>query len=623
MKNRQKYLYILLMSAVLLLGFIFIAQAADTALPHFQIQSPYNKEAESVSIFDAGDGNYYVFLPSYADMEHVTVSIPGNKGYSLGVTNLVDGMNCSGFKLETPYDFAVNEQIVATLWFYQSANVATMYIDTASGSIDHIHADKNYKEHASLLLYTPEGTLDFQDELATLKGRGNSTWTLDKRPYALELSEDGNILEMGSATNWVLLANAYDETNLNNKLVLDLASRLGLQWIPESRWVDLYINGEYRGLYLLTEKVEVHDNRLNIDTNSGDFLCKIDFISRWHMLQNPFLSAAGRTIEISEPEILAESEQAEIVRLVNQMEQALLSETDLNNSTVIDLDSWVRRYLIDEIAGNIDSDHISSYFYYSGGKFYAGPLWDYDLSFGHCSRNQDPCVFIAKNLKRSDTLRSVYHGTLYSNQSFYNRMVGIYRTELRPLLQNIVDSEIVELSNLISKAAQSNSIRWCAMFGTQQISSGKIIHKPEELKEYLAARIDFLDSAWLENTEYCTVQFENEPGADYWNVSVPKGSCVEITYVNLENSVWVNSETGDIFDFSQPVTSDMILSKQITANGNVPVTVSEPLIARDYITLLSIAILFILLVAWMILDIVQRRKERSVADEYKRTKVSS
>lgn len=619
MKKCQKYLYILLISSILLLVSVFIALATDTALPCFHIQSQYSTETEDISIFDAKNGNYYVFLPSYTNLEQVSVSLPGNLHYSVGDSDLYEGMDCSNFKLETPYDFAVNAQTVATLWFYQSANVATMYIDTASGSMDYIHKDKNHEEYASLLLYTPEGTLDFQDDFTTLKGRGNATWHYDKRPYSLKLSGDGNLLEMGSAANWILLANAYDETNLNNKLVLDLASRVGLQWTPESRWVDLYLNGEYSGLYLLTEKVEIHDNRLNIDTNSGDFLCKIDLNRRWDTLRNPFLSEAGRTIEISSPEIPAASEQIEIEQLVNQMEQTLLSETDLRNSSIIDLDSWVRRYLIDEIAGNIDSDLASSYFYYHDGVFFAGPVWDYDMVFGNSDRNRNAHSFIARNEKKSATILSPYYSALYANESFYNRMLDIYRAEFTPVLQSMIDNELVAQSDFIRNASKSNSVRWQSMFDTLQSWSQDTVHTNEGLREYLSQRIDFLNSVWLESKEYCTVQFEPSAGGMYWTISIPKAGYVETSHIDTVSTDWINTETGEIVDFSQPIMTDMILSKQITETESVHV----PWVAVDYITLLSITILFILLIGLMILDIVLRRKERVTADERKQAKVSS
>ena len=619
MKNSHKYLYVLLISSILLLASVFIAKAEDTALPCFHIQSPHSTKIEDISIFDAEDGNYYVFLPPYADMDLVSVSLPRNLHYSVGNSDLYEGMNCSGFKLETPYDFAVNAQEVATLWFYQSKNVATMYIDTATGRMNRIHEDKNYEESASLLLYTSVGTLDFQDEFTVLKGRGNATWDYDKRPYSLTLSGNGNLLEMGSATNWVLLANAYDETNLNNKLVLDLASRVGLPWAPESRWVDLYLNGEYNGLYLLTEKVEVHDNRLSIDTNFGDFLCKIDLNARWDTLQNPFLTETGRTIEISSPETFTKSEQVEIERLVNQMEQEILSGTDLRSSTIINLDSWVRRYLVDEISGNIDSDLASSYFYYHDGVFYAGPVWDYDKAFGNEERNQEPCSFVAKNAYKSDTYYSPYYSALYTNESFYNRMLDIFRTEFVPILQRMINDEIAAQSDFISKASKSNSIRWRSMFDMLQSWPQDAVHTQEDLREYLSQRINFLNSVWLEHKEYCTVQFEPTPGGMYWNISIPIGGYLETSRVDIVHTDWVNVETGELVDFSQPIMTDMIVSKQISGAKSV----FELMVTRDYITLLSIVVLFIVFVCLMMLDRAHRRKERSIADEQKRTKVSS
>ena len=75
------------------------------------------------------------------------------------------------------------------------------------------------------------------------------------------------------------------------------------------------------------------------------------------------------------------------------MEEIIFSGEDLRNSTIIDLDSWIRRYLIDEISGNVDSDHASSYFYYTDGLFYAGPVWDYDLAFGNSDQVPDPVSF--------------------------------------------------------------------------------------------------------------------------------------------------------------------------------------------------------------------------------------
>jgi len=559
----QKYLCLLVLTAALVCVAVYSTPEAATQFPEFVVQGPESYPAQKVSIFDAENGNYYVFLPSYADMEKVTVSVGQTHFFSVDKISLSDGMDCGSFELETPYAFEIDHQQLGALWFVRSANVATMYIDTVSGNMKYLHQNKSHRETASVMLYTADGNMEFSDERSSLSGRGNASWEYDKRPYTLTLSAERALLDMAPATKWVLLANAADETNLNNKLILDLARHVGLQWTPDSRWVDLYLNGEYSGLYLLTEKIEVHKNRLNIDTDSGDFLCRVDLEERWPSLHNPFYSASGRTVEISFPEYPSVRTPSEIAELVNQLEAELSSGTDLSKSSLIDLDSWVRRYLIDEISANIDSDLASSYFYCSNGVFYAGPLWDYDMTLGNYPRNQEPCSFIAKNPWKSDTNHSAYYEALCSNTSFHSRMLEIYRTEFVPEIQKLLDTDLDQLISFLRPASQANSLRWRTMYDNLPAD---VVHTPDALKDYLFRRIQFLNSAWLENTPYCTLQFEARPGSSYLNVSVAKGHCLESSYINTKTTVWIDSETGEPFDFRQPITRDMILRRQHTEN---------------------------------------------------------
>lgn len=560
MKMIQKYLCLLVFTAALVCIVVLAAPQAAEPLPCFVVQGVEGAPAQNISTFDANNGNYYVFLPSYADLDQVTVFLPQSQTFGVDEIPLSDAMDCSRFELETPYVFTRDQQQIGALWFFRSANVATLYIDTVSGNMKYLHQNKDHKETASVLLYTTEGKIGLSDERSTLTGRGNASWEYDKRPYTLTLSADASVLDMAPAAKWVLLANAADETNLNNKLVMDLASRVGTQWVPESRWVDLYLNGEYSGLYLLTEKIEVHGNRLAIDTDSGDFLCRIDLDERWATLQNPFSTGAGRTVEISAPKILKEGDQSHIESRVRALEQEIFSGADLRKSTVLDLDSWVRRYLIDEISANIDADLASSYFYCSDGILFAGPLWDYDMTLGNFPRNQDPHAFIAKNPHKSDSLHSAYYGALYQNESFHDRMVEIYRTEFTPVLQELLNGEIDYLIDFLRDASQANSLRWRSMYDHLPAD---VVHTPSALKDYFSRRIRFLDSAWLDNRVYCTVQFESSPGSAYKNVSVEKGSCLQSAYINTETVLWMDTETGELFDFSQPVRNDRILSKYI------------------------------------------------------------
>lgn len=607
----KKYLYIFVCTILLMAVAFFISTKEKAAVPSFFVHGPYDAVGREVSIYDAGNRNYYVFLPSYANSEQVTIFGNTRNKVSIGDVMLSDGMDCSDFDFEIPYDYSVNGQKTATIWFYHSENVATMFIDTATGSMERIHEDKSYEENASITLYTVDGTVNHSDDKSTLKGRGNSTWEREKAPYALTLSVDGDLLGMGEATNWVLLANAYDETNLNNKLALDLAAQVGLPWTPECRWVDIYLNGQYNGLYLLTEKIETHKNRLNIDTESGEFLCKVEFNDRWKSLRNPFLSEAGLTIEISYPQTVSEQEFNTIMRLVNRMENSILSEESLLNSDIIDFDSWVRRYLVDEICGNVDSDLASSYFYFSNGRFFAGPAWDYDLTFGNNYRNEDPRSFVARNKYRSNKLHSPYHSSLYKNESFYNRMVELYITDFLPILNELIGGKIEQLGESIYSASIMNSLRWKEMYESWNT------YTVYDLADYLKQRVDFLNHAWIENVEYCIVQFQSVTDAKYQNIAVKKGKCIETTYIDYQSNVWIDTATGEVVDFSEPIMTDLVLSKQPDKTSSQ----KNPLQAPEYITILSFAILITMLVGMAIVDATRRAKERRKAEETQYLKV--
>ena len=559
MNRFLKNVYVIIATLVLLLGAAFVATKESSAPPHFRVQNEFGEQ--NISIYDPCDGNYYVFLPSYANLQTVQAILPSDKIYYLDDIRLTDQMTCEVFELERPYHFTINGEDTGTFWFYQSQNVATMYLDTASGGMSQIHDDKNYEEYAAMTLYLPDGTLDYSDGISRLKGRGNSTWSQEKRPYLLKLSSEGDLLGMGSGKKWVLLANAYDETNLNNKLVFDLASQVGFSWSPDCEYVDLYLNGEYSGLYLLAEKIEVHADRLNIDSDYGDFLCKVDLPNKGDSLQYSFESGMGRIIEICDEDSLADENIERISGLVNRMEEEFCAEIDLTSSDVMDLDSWVRRYLIDEISGNIDSDLTSSYFYYSAGKFFAGPIWDYDMAFGNHYRNQEARSFIAKNAYKRRTQPSPYYSHLYSNESFYQRMVEIYRTEFLPILQKMISHDIDAQIQSISVAARMNSIRWQLAYERWKVKNMVfgVVQNADALKPYLIRRVEFLNSAWLENRDYCTVQFEAEPGDAYWGISVEKGTCLETTFMDLVDTVWVDMDTEEVVDFQQPITRDMVV----------------------------------------------------------------
>ena len=566
MKGFRKNSYVIFSTLMLLLLLLCVAETEEApASPYFQLRD--DSGLQKITVFDAGDGNCYVFLPSYADLGELQVILPPDQEYCLDGIPLYDKMSCGSFELEKPYIWATDGTCLGNLWFFRSRNVATMYLETASGEMTQIHNDKDYEEYASMTLYSSDGTIDHYDIGTRLKGRGNATWDCDKRPYVLTLSADESLLGMNSGKKWILLANSYDETNLNNMLVYDLAAHTDFPWSPECRFVDLYLNGEYSGLYLLTEKIEIQENRLDLDETAGDFLCTVEIWERKDLLQSPFESSMGRIVGVCYPEFLPKEDLEYISYLVYLMESDLSSGMDLRSSEILDLDSWVRRYLIDEISGNIDSDLTSSYFYFTDGKFYAGPIWDYDMAFGNNLRNQEPCALLAKNTMKASYFPSPYYSTLYANGSFYNRMVEIYSREFAPALKNLISGELDIWIAQIREASRMNSIRWRSMFD-EWSRDYDFVDTPEDLKDYFIRRVQFLDGVWLENRDVCTVQFEPTPDSPYWNISVDRGAILEASFVDLENTVWIDAQTGIPVDFQEPVMQDLIVVPEVSPEGS-------------------------------------------------------
>ena len=529
------------------------------------------EHVERIAFYTAENGLTYIFLPSYAELDHVTVVFPENKRGFIGDVALKSGDNCSAFSLNQKYEYQLGRES-GILKFYQSANMPTLYIETASGSMDAIYADKEHEEIASITLYSPTGEIEYADRSCLLKGRGNSTWRVPKKPFLLRLSDAAGLLGMAEDTDWVLLANSHDESNLHNKLLLDLADRVCEEWTPRCEYIDIYLNGQYNGLYLLTEKVESGKNRLDIDIGAGDFLCTVDFAIRTEILENPFLTKIGRTIAICEPGILSAEAKERIIDLVNQQEEILLSQMDLTQSQLVDIDSWIRKYLMDEIAGNLDSDMSSSYFYYSDGVFHGGPVWDYDMAFGNTIQTHYPKAFIAKNYEKYGYLSSPYYNALFNNDSCTQRMAELFERDFLPVLNQMIDHDVQYTADQISSAAAMNQSRWPLEINEHPESTawGRYVNTTESIVHFLKGKTELLSNVLIKKEPYCTVQFEHSEEAHFWTVSVPRGSVLAETdivneplYSEVNDVTWMISGTTEIFDPGKPILEDMVLRRVV------------------------------------------------------------
>ena len=119
-------------------------------------------------------------------------------------------------------------------------------------------------------MISADGAAIYDGSVKQLKARGNSTFlNTDKKSYQMKLPAGEDLLRTGKPENkaktWVLLAGYFDATQMHDKLVKDLAAQLGLEYTASCGWVNLYYDGEYRGVYLLSEKNGIGETSVNIN----------------------------------------------------------------------------------------------------------------------------------------------------------------------------------------------------------------------------------------------------------------------------------------------------------------------------------------------------------------------
>jgi hypothetical protein len=200
-----------------------------------------------------------------------------------------------------------------------------------------------------------------------IRGRGNSTWGMPKKPYRVKLTDKQSLLGMPSSKDWVLLANYSDKSLLRNALAMELGTRMGMPWTPRSGFVELYLNERYDGVYLLSENIKVSKDRVNIDQLAagdvsadkitGGYLLEVDFRQDGHTM---FSSIDQLPIVFQDPEDPVQAQEDYINGYINQFETALHSSGFADPTTgyaaYIDVDSFVRWFLVNELFRNVDAN---------------------------------------------------------------------------------------------------------------------------------------------------------------------------------------------------------------------------------------------------------------------------
>lgn len=286
-----------------------------------------------------------------------------------------------------------------------SGTLPVMYINTEGyhnidSKDEYLHADW-WLDNMGIEDYESIGSADAPLGMQ-IKGRGNYTWTLKKKPFRIKLDEKQPIMGMKSNRHFCLLSHADDHfAKLKNTLGFELSRRIGMPYTPEQRPIEVVLNGQYIGLYFLTEKIRVEKNRVNIEEQmDGDTIAE-NMTGGWLLeIDN---NRNDNTIYIKErnegsewfdwlwvtshsPEYLSKQQRHYITQYLTTVNSAIYNDDKTDNQweEYIDIDSLACFYIIGEILDDIEYFSGSCYMYKHYGdstKLIFGPVWDFGNSF--------------------------------------------------------------------------------------------------------------------------------------------------------------------------------------------------------------------------------------------------
>lgn len=534
---------------------------------------------ERIRCWKDPDGAWYVFLPSYAQLDDL-LAVPGNDRISIGDVFLSDRMNCGVFSLDEQYPFVLHSGetgFESVITFVRSGKLPTLYIDVQSGSMEYIHMDKTHAETGMLRMYAPDGSLLSTATLNSMKGRGNTTWDAKKKPYNLTLSEPADLLGMGSAQRWILLAEGHNASIVRNKIVYDFSKTVGTPFAPDSEWVDLYLNGEYAGIYLLSERNEIHADRVNI-AQEGSALISMESERLLNAQKIPHvLTDAERALRIRNSSM----DEEELQRVIQSVESSILAEDGIDPVTgkhwqeLIDMDSWVRKYLVEEVFANPDGGAVSQYFYLDGndasGKLHAGPVWDYDYAMGGEEYwLRDHVHFYTMDCKESQFSNFIsWFYPLYHTETFYQYLTEVYEKDFLPQLRILLNERLYEYERYLEPASKVSQIRWS--------QSDSALHQELEfIRTFLANRTEFLTDLWVRDVKYHTVHVDAGRYYDAHFAVRPGERIPEIPdYVLSDGVGWYRVNTQEPFDITQPIYEDVYIYYK-PAETKIPVVTFVP-----------------------------------------------
>ena len=514
---------------------------------------------QSICLSEGGENT--LFLPGSADLSALSLrfDFDGNQGAltlsgdlgSLTLDSTDAVADITGLSSRSGGKYTLTARVGGgdpfTFSVMQGSEIPALYLtSTEEGhDRDYVDASKDNKTKAALLMTDESGTALYDGTLKQLKARGNSTFLYaPKKSYQIKLDTPSDLLDTGEQVKtWVLLAGYFDATQMHDKLVKDLAAQFGLAYTPNCGWVELYYDGEYRGLYLLSEKNSIDKTSVDIldleklyeilnknygtdmeiqeettdrgvtirytaniqdpwqAMNTSGYLLEMNY----HTMEeaSSFKTTRGYAFNVKSPEWCGKAAMTYISSFYQDFEDAVYSENGYNAATgkyyydYVDLDSLVKTFLLQELAYNCDGFRYSQYFYLNGGKLYAGPVWDQEMTFGTGWSGYLP----ADRVSRFDL------GAALANiPDFMDAVQTYYEETFRPMIGEL-DSTVRNQYALLKDSAAMNYTLWPLVRVGDPNNANHLWKNADyasviaDLRDWIDLRLETLDELYLPQPE--------------------------------------------------------------------------------------------------------------------------
>lgn len=333
---------------------------------------------------------------------------------------------------------------------------------------------------------------------ASIRGRGNSTWLwYDKKPYRIKLDTASEVLGLKQDKDWVLLANYRDPTFLMNAFAFELADWMGLPYTNHSRFVEVTLNGEYLGLYQLTEQIEQGANRVAVADAGGILLC-LDHDDGPTLVPDATDNFTSTTYElpvvVKYPKDPGASQLASIRDDFARVEQAITAADYDELTKVLDIPRFIDFLIIQELTYNVELVTPRSMYLHKdpAGVFVMGPVWDFDggFDFDWTDMETSHDYFGAQDLVMgTDPARSTSVSGFWLNMFKNARFVSEYKARWSALSDSLLPHTwgvMERYATSLSEALDRNASRW-PIGKDHATEMGK-------MKQWLEARVMKLDT---------------------------------------------------------------------------------------------------------------------------------